>query len=153
MNLLFYISGPLIILILFFVVKLVIKNRFHFKTKARRIVFTILASFIIYLVIVLSAIYIFFSFTPELDFNQDVWRKEPAKRHLMLEDLKGSKELISNTTMEVKAKLGEPSKEDNEILEYKILEAGKLDFYENSLIIYFENDVVYKVNLKKRKLH
>lgn len=75
---------------------------------------------------------------PELDFNQDAWRKEPAKRHLMLEDLKGSKELISNTTMEVKAKLGEPSKEDNEILEYKILEAGKLDFYENSLIIYFE---------------
>ncbi|MBZ9777363.1 hypothetical protein LB452_00375 [Psychroflexus sp. CAK8W] len=153
MKLLFFISGPILIVSIYLLVNFFIKNRLKSKTRTRRFLITISASILIYLILFLSTVFIYYGYTPQLDFNQQVWMEKPLKRHLMLEDLIEKKLLTSYTTEEVKAKLGEPTTENDSIFEYKILEAGKLDIYENRLLIYHENKEVSKVDLKKRKLH
>lgn len=153
MKLLFFISGPIFLVFIYLLVNFFIKNRLKFKTKTKRILITISTSILIYLILFLSAVFIYYGYTPQLDFNQQVWMEKPLKRHLMLEDLMESKFLTSYTTDEVKEKLGEPTTENDSIFEYKIIEVGKLDFYENRLLIYHENKEVSKVDLKKRKLH
>lgn len=153
MKLLFFISGPIFLVFIYLLVNFFIKNRLKFKSRTKRILFTISTSILIYLILFLSTVFIYYGYTPQLDFDKQLWLEQPSKRYLMLEDLMESKLLTFYTTDEVKAKLGEPTIDNDSIFEYKIIEAGKLDFYENRLLIYHENKEVIDVDLKKRKLH
>ncbi|OZI09685.1 hypothetical protein BWI93_02115 [Siphonobacter sp. BAB-5385] len=69
--------------------------------------FTIAATPILYVTLVLF----FFkaiSYTPNLDFEAELWATQTAKRFQMAEDLIDSEILLGKDTTQIKALLGEP---------------------------------------------
>lgn len=153
MKLILLIASPLVILLIYIIVNNLIKKYGKLRSRSNHILSTILSTFLIYLILFLATTYMYFGYKHQLDFNQEVWINKPEKRYLMLENLLESKQLITKTTNQVKSTLGKPIIENDTVLIYKILEIGKLDFYENKLILYHNNRTISRMDLKKRKLH
>lgn len=153
MKLTLLIASPLVILLIYMTISKLIKKYGKLRSRSNHILSTIFSTILIYLILFLGITYMYFGLRTQLDFNQEVWMNKPEKRYLMLENLLESKQLISKTTNQVKSTLGKPLIENDTVLIYEILEIGKLDFYENKLIIYHHNRTISRVELKKQKLH
>ena len=137
-----------IVLILFFIVKIILKrfskNRQHLSWKALGISI-FLAPFVY-----LALIYAFFSYMfyePQYDFDKERWFADIHSRHEMRDDLIDSKILEGKSKSEIINTIGESEKKDStDVWTYDLGMSGAgFGVQFNYLKLTFENDLVSMV--------